>query len=1079
MRPATSKRNTLIGKWLACFFASAAACFPLAGPSFASVPDSRQLVVCADQDYAPLSYPADGKPEGIDVDIVRELAKVTGLGMRVELMPWALCQRKVIEGDADMAAGMSITEKRRDLWDFATPTLTHSFSLFVESYRVTIRGVDDLLGKRVGVTAGGLPREFMEKRPGVKVVLIANYQEGFELLRKGALDAVAADTLVGGYNLSRNHIQGVSVSGGPFARLDSAIAVPKGKGELLRELNRGIAILKERGILEETIKRWEPKQVIFLRREQISRILIFSGAAFGLVLFGMMTAWIVTLRREITVRRRTERELRLNEEKFRVLVEEAPDAILVYDVDLDRFVDANAKAEQMLGYSRQELLSAGPQRFYPPEQPDSLPVAESVSSHNELVLEGEKLVFERVIRTAGGEDLNCEVRLVTLPSADRRLIRASFIDITERKRVDSELGRYRGHLEELVQQRTAERERYYMFFESSNDLMCIAGVDGRFRVTNRAWTTLLGYTPEELYQRSFTEFIHPDDVEPTQREVAGLASGGRTENFVNRYRSKEGAYRWLEWRATPAKEDMLFAVARDITDRREAEERLRRSEEFIRTILDTVDEGFIVVDRDYRILTVNKAYCRQAGGCHEEIVGRRCHDVSRGADVPCFEQGEECAVRQVFATGEPHTVFHKYGSRHGGERYMEMKAYPVKDDTGGVASVIQTITDITEKHLLEEERLKTQKLESIGTLAGGIAHDFNNLLQGIFGYLSMAKLTYDHREKSLEMLEQAEKAIHVAVGLTTQLLTFSKGGKPAKKLMDLMPAVENAIKFALSGSQTDYRIEAAEDLCMVEADEGQLMQVIQNIALNADEAMSGRGTVTVAIENADIPRDSIVGLSGGGRFVRVSIRDTGAGIPEEDLPRIFDPYFTTKQKGSGLGLAAAYSIIRNHGGVIQVESEVSKGSLFIVYLPAAKKAEEGTLPASVPAAPTKKGRVLFMDDEVLMRDVAGEMIAVLGHEIQSAADGSAAIEMFRRARDEGRPFDVVILDLTVKGGMGGEEALRHLREIDPFVKAVVSSGYAGNAIVADYRAHGFAAFLNKPYRLEALRECLNALLAEP
>ncbi|MDA8432345.1 MAG: ATP-binding protein [Nitrospiraceae bacterium] len=393
--------------------------------------------------------------------------------------------------------------------------------------------------------------------------------------------------------------------------------------------------------------------------------------------------------------------------------------------------------------------------------------------------------------------------------------------------------------------------------------------------------------------------------------------------------------------------------------------------------------------------------------------------------------------------------------------------------------MIQTITDITEKHLLEEERLKTQKLESIGTLAGGIAHDFNNLLQGIFGYLSMAKLTYDHREKSLEMLEQAEKAIHVAVGLTTQLLTFSKGGKPAKKLMDLMPAVENAIKFALSGSQTDYRIEAAEDLCMVEADEGQLMQVIQNIALNADEAMSGRGTVTVAIENADIPRDSIVGLSGGGRFVRVSIRDTGAGIPEEDLPRIFDPYFTTKQKGSGLGLAAAYSIIRNHGGVIQVESEVSKGSLFIVYLPAAKKAEEGTLPASVPAAPTKKGRVLFMDDEVLMRDVAGEMIAVLGHEIQSAADGSAAIEMFRRARDEGRPFDVVILDLTVKGGMGGEEALRHLREIDPFVKAVVSSGYAGNAIVADYRAHGFAAFLNKPYRLEALRECLNALLAEP
>jgi two-component system cell cycle sensor histidine kinase/response regulator CckA len=240
--------------------------------------------------------------------------------------------------------------------------------------------------------------------------------------------------------------------------------------------------------------------------------------------------------------------------------------------------------------------------------------------------------------------------------------------------------------------------------------------------------------------------------------------------------------------------------------------------------------------------------------------------------------------------------------------------------------------------------------------------------------------------------------------------------------------------------------------------------------------MDGRGIVTVVLENADNDKEKILGLSERGRFVRIVLQDTGIGIPEQNLSRIFDPYFTTKQKGNGLGLATSYSIIKNHGGVIQVKSEVSKGSTFTLYLPAVESTDVEIETSSRATVGGRTGRVLFMDDEEMMRKVAKEMIEALGHEMESAADGKAAIEMLIQAREEGRPFDVVILDLTIKGGMGGEETLSHLLEIDPGILAVVSSGYADNAVLANYRDHGFSAFLNKPYKIDDLKNCLDELL---
>ena len=411
----------------------------------------------------------------------------------------------------------------------------------------------------------------------------------------------------------------------------------------------------------------------------------------------------------------------------------------------------------------------------------------------------------------------------------------------------------------------------------------------------------------------------------------------------------------------------------------------------------------------------------------------------------------------------------------GSLRYITARGRLVRGDKGEPVRISGILWDITEQRLLEEERMNTQKLEAVGTLAGGIAHDFNNLLQGIFGYISMAKFTLDQKERSLAMLEQAEQALHMSVNLTTQLLTFSKGGKPVKRKMLLQPVIENSVKFALSGSRSEYHLELDEGLWAVEADEGQIGQVIQNIVLNADQAMPEGGAIVITAKNIPSPERAHYKLLTTGKYVEVSIKDTGIGISELYLQKIFEPYFTTKEKGSGLGLATSYSIVNNHGGVIDVSSELGKSTTFFIYLPAVEAAREIREEyAGTPAA--GKGKILVMDDEEFVLNIAGEMIKALGHEVDFAKDGDSAIEKCHAAMKSGRPYDIVILDLTIRGGMGGRETVGRLLSIDNTIRAIVSSGYSDNAVMSDYHKYGFKARLSKPYKLEDLRRTLSDLL---
>jgi PAS domain S-box-containing protein len=575
----------------------------------------------------------------------------------------------------------------------------------------------------------------------------------------------------------------------------------------------------------------------------------------------------------------------------------------------------------------------------------------------------------------------------------------------------------------------------------------------------------LGYTEAELSKLTFKDITHSDHLARDAESIQNLARGEiQSYKTEKRYITKSGAVVSGAVTVTAlhdasGKHMRSLVVLEDISQRIRAEAALRGSEQRIRTFLDSTSDMAFMKDENFRHSIANHALCKFFGKTESEIIGKTDFDLMDEQDAAkCRKTDEQTLISNGLVITEEVV----------GGRYFETMKFPVKLEEGknGIGAYIR---DITERKIAEEAMQRTVKLESLGVLAGGIAHDFNNLLTGIFGYIDLARSS-SKDTKTTEYLEATLATMNRAKALTLQLLTFAKGGHPVQRITSLPPLIREAAQFALSGSNISCKFFFDENLNPCNIDKNQIGQVIDNIVINAQQAMPNGGTIEISARNSSLGEKEHPSLSKG-EYVKVSIKDNGIGIPKDIMPRIFDPFYTTKTKGHGLGLATCYSIVNRHGGCIDVESEPSNGSMFHVYLPASTKARVAEAPVIVNRKGS--GAVLVVDDEEVIRDTVQKMLESLGYAVVCKNDGKEAVDFFKSETPKLK-FSAIIFDLTIPGGMGGMEAVKEIRKVNKEIAVFVASGYADNSVMKNPAQYGFTASISKPFTIAELSEMLRA-----
>ena len=806
---------------------------------------------------------------------------------------------------------------------------------------------------------------------------------------------------------------------------------------------------------------------------------------------------ILLVCRDMTERKIVDQALRESEEKYRTLIENIQDGVfLIQDGEL-KFV--NEAFARIPGYTVEEMLGMNFGGLVAPEDMDM------VADRYTRMMAGEDAPMEYEFHgIRKGEDTRTTVRMTVGPTEyqGKPAVIGTVKDVTERKAIEDAL--------------FESEEKYRVMFETAKDAIFLSDETGKFVDVNQAACESLGYSKEELLKLTDREI----DAESTgYKAFQKVRNGVEKAIFRVNQQKKDGALLPVEISGgllNIGAKRIFLAIARDITERKKAEEKLKESEEKYRELVESANSIILRLSADGRILFFNKFAQRFFGYTEDEILGRN----AVGTIVPetdTMGRDLRAMIMDIGQNPERYTTHENENVRRNGERvWVSWTNRVVRDSEGRVTEMLCIGNDITERKQLEErmcrvndeleERVEertvelkraneqlnatiaqgyhAQKMESLGILAGGIAHDFNNFLTITLGNISIAKTVADPNGKLFGMLSDAEKASLRAKDLTLQLLAFSRSGEPIKRTIRIAKLIEDSTIFAQRGSNVQCEFEIPDHLMSVDADEGQISQVASNIIINACQAMPDGGTIRVKCENMKIEAvGAVAGEAGesiplaGGDYVRILIKDEGTGIPEEQINRIFDPFFTTKEEGTGLGLATAHSIIEKHGGYLTVESTVGLGSTFYVYLPAAK---EGVLAEAAPETSagdghgaddtgvSASGRILVLDDEEDIRELLGMILVRFGYVVEFSVDGAETIAMYRGAMGSDHAFDVVIVDLTIPGGIGGGDVIRELTQIDPTVKAIVSSGYANDPMMSDYRKYGFSGVISKPYEVRDL-----------
>lgn len=743
---------------------------------------------------------------------------------------------------------------------------------------------------------------------------------------------------------------------------------------------------------------------------------------------------------------------------FQAIFESARDVIFVKDRNL-RYTLVNPTMKRMFEYLSSELTGLTDSDLFGEE------VGAMIREEDLRVLSGESIDTEHTKPTQNSLS-TFHVIKVPIRNSSGEIVGICGIvrDITSHKRIEEEL------------------RKVSFAVEQSPNATLILDKKGNFEYVNPEFTREMGYTIEEIRGKGIdllNSDVHPPDF---YKAIWDTIYAGNIWRGDICCRKKDGKYLWKLICITPIKNSRgeithFVSCKVDDTERKRAEEALLKSEHSYRTLAENLP-GIVYrvfIRENNRMQFFNDMVFPMTGYAPEELVS-----VGTCSIEPfIISDDRERTIREkknAINGCKPFQIEYRFKRKEGGIRYFFERGRPVLGSDGKPSHIDGVIFDVTEHKKMEGELFKAQRLESLGLIAGGIAHDFNNFLTAVCGNIELAKIILPPEDEAYKILSEAEKASITAKGLTQQLLTFSRGGAPVKETMYINELLKDSATFAVRGSKVKCEFSIPDDLWPVEIDKGQIAQVINNLVINGVHAMPRGGSLAIRAENVMISDKDNFPLLEDGKYIRISIEDKGTGIPQEHLQKIFDPFFTTKDKGSGLGLSISYSIIKRHNGLITVKSEFDIGTTFHIYLPVSKgkaqSVEENVKENSSP----QNGKILLMDDEDMVLEMTEKILNHIGFKVVSVRDGDRAVAEYMAAKESGESFDVVILDLTVPGGMGGREAISRLLDFDPGVKAIIMSAYYNDPVMANFKKYGLKGVITKPFNIAKMKDVLNEVM---
>lgn len=748
----------------------------------------------------------------------------------------------------------------------------------------------------------------------------------------------------------------------------------------------------------------------------------------------------------------------LNTDRLHLSIDLVPHPLIVIDADDFSILFENRAAKLVPSEAKKTCHACHHNRDIPCDE------TESVCPVREVKRTGKQTVVEHIHRYKDGNHRVVSVHAFPVFDENGHVVQVIeyALDITERISMEDTF--------------RENDQRFQTLIETSPDGIGLTDLEGTITYVSSRMVELHGFnSTEELVGKSITEFIDPAYHQKIGQTIQETLKRKTTIGTEYLFLKQDGTRFIGELslsliRNSSANPKGFMGVLRDITERKRTEDSLKESEKRYRAVVENQTELICRFLPQGTLTFVNDAYCRHFGKSRKDLVGNKF--------MPLIPEEDHKKVKAHFDSisldNPVATHDHRVIAKDGKILWLQWSNQGIFDEQGHIIEYQSVGRDITERMNIDRQLARIEKLESVGVLAGGIAHDFNNILTPILASISIAKTYGELDDEIAEVLTDAEKATLRAKDLTQQLLTLSRGGEPVREASAISNLLEDEVKFALTGSNVKCDYSVPEDLWAAEIDQGQIGQVIRNLIINADQAMPEGGTIKIGGQNVVIGQKNPMLLKEG-KYIQVSIADEGIGIPEKHLSHIFDPFYTTKDRGSGLGLTTTFGIINRHQGTIQVESKMGVGTTFHIHLPASEK--ELVIDEKERKKPrTGQGRILLVDDEETVRRSAGKILKRLGYEIEFAEDGAEGIRLYKKAIECKQPFDIVIMDLTIPGGMGGKEASKLLKKIDPGARVIVSSGYSEGRVLSNFEDYGFCGRVTKPYGIHDLAEVIHEAL---